>query len=711
MKRKGKLRPLGIILAGILVFNAMSAPYMLSVINSHSPAKGGYNREIIYIKDASGVTGGYFLMIDDIFNPASLPVDMILHGLGSLEIKDGTCNWTTASGNGVVASVLFPQNVSITSYMGYYSEVKGYIPYVKIRPPPGTTRVVTLLFPYNSSIIVPSFNVSSGGGNGVVNALVGSRDALLFHVDPWQDSYPVVEINENASFAGDYLHFHENISGCMESIFMNDGTSLVVRGASLVQAPSPVSVRVLNETLVTNASLSRDYIPPSFPSSNIDKSAISEAIQGNVHPFLFFNETTFPALLDRINTKDPWKSWYATLQGQVPLPGDRYNSNQGFYTRAGNAIKLAFVGYVENDSVLINDAKEYLLHMDEVQDVYPQHLERSVCVTDYAFAFDLVYNYAGAGEIDAITSLLYAHAKPLYDQMSSSPRNNWRVVMSDGLAMTGFMVKNVNFVWLADNEVDWYLRECTRAEGGIFEGQIYGGYTWRYGMRVVELLRRHGLRDYYTDPRLAATVNFSIQAVTPNGYYPMFEDCAYSTMTNDIMGIYASRFNETGHASLAAQMRWFNTFHANFTSTYHGIRPIIFYDYNLTAQEPAVGIDNSVVFPDSGIACFRDSLEGDATYLTISCKHYDQSHVHRDENSIEMFAFGEKVLTNPGYPGWGKPHHLNWTIFSEASNTYLFDDRGQECVKAGGIAEWLLADGFNYISCTGRDLYSEDECR
>ncbi len=688
-----------LILSASILANLSFVPTLLS----KQAFQGGYTREILFVKDQSGTTGGYFIIIDDIFRSKPLPVDMLLHGIGDLVVQGNECTWTTSSNVSLLARVLHPASVSISAHEGWYAQARDYIPYVKIRPDVNATRVVTLLYPYNSTIPVPATTITSCD-HGMVRVDIGNGSTLLFHEDHLNvPAHSPVGI-DGTNFSGDYLYHGPG------GMLANDATVLEINGTTVYNSSVRASIGVMPGTFDAIAlQQASNFMPVEHPTWTIEKSAISDLLAGDHdHPFLYFNDSYKPTLVARCATTDPWKSWYQAFLGQVPT-WDSYNlTGKGIYDRSRAAESLAFHAYMEGNQSSADAAINILLHMDEMDAVYPQHLERSNCIADYAFAFDLVYDFMNETTIDRVKLLLDQGARPLFTNMYHSAANNWRVVMSDGLALAGFMTGNADYVWTADDQLNWYLeRDRTRAEGGVFEGQVYAGYTWTYGLRVAELFRYHGLRDYFQDPRLAATVNFTVLSITPNGYYPMFEDCSYSLGTNTINGIYASRFNDAGFTGLAQHMRWTNAFHGDFFTRYYGIRPLVFYDYNVSASTPSIGAHGSIVFPDSDIACLRDGLETTSTYLTISSKDYPQSHVHYDENSIEIFALGEKLLTNPGYPGWGKDHHLNWTIFSNASNCYLFDGRGQTQKTSSGITEWLLLENLNYISCDGSSLYSD----
>ena len=99
--------------------------------------------------------------------------------------------------------------------------------------------------------------------------------------------------------------------------------------------------------------------------------------------------------------------------------------------------------------------------------------------------------------------------------------------------------------------------------------------------------------------------------------------------------------------------------------------------YNVEEQIEGMPYSNrKEIWKESGMAFMRSNEKSNGIYLSFNSKDYAQSHVHYDENSFEIWAYGAYVINHPGYPGFGVKHH-DYTIDSEASNTLLIGNQGQ----------------------------------
>lgn len=693
-----------------------------------NPIYGGYNREIVYIKNEPS-QAGYFMMVDELKDKNDPSLEMCIHGIGNLRIEDEKryCEWETENNVSLRATILYPREIEMEKEMGWYAELEDYIPYVKIKVPRDTDHVITMLYPSNSSFEHPQANISywndQENNEEFLNVIVNQSDYWFF--DNLRSveikEYPSIEfqnegfIKPNISMDGDFLFMRLNKNSEINRLLGNEMTELLWNNeeisqlSSIKSQDSPLTYYMDAEnTILSN--YSSEYTPPSYTpfSQRVQKDAIDDSLDklSEQHPCLYFNHSERINYLNKFKTEQPWKEWYQKLKDSLldlnSFKVENYDQN----SRHNHALNFATVGYFEDNETLVNAAKKFLLKIYQVEDDYSKHLRRSYASLKYALTFDLIYNYLNSSEQSEIAGYLDDTAEPLYLEMDESPDNNWRVVMCAGLIMAGVMLNNSDYIQKAEEQIAWYLNEKTLAEGAAFEGQGYAAYAWIYGIQTVNLLKRFQLRNYYEDSRMIETLEFMAECATPNGYYPMFEDCGYGGNQNEICLQVCGHLFEEGFETLASNLMWLQSFHSNSSST-HSIFPRLFtYKKGIKMKKPEIGKNKSIVFPNSGIASFRDGFDSNATYFSISCKTYDQSHDHEDENSFELFAFGEKLLTNPGYPGWGAPHHQNWTVKSEASNTYIFNEEGQKRKEAEGFEKWILAEDLNYIKCMGENLYT-----
>ncbi|MHA1371883.1 MAG: hypothetical protein ACTSRA_19445, partial [Promethearchaeota archaeon] len=618
-KKRAFTTVLFVICVGVFISNL----YLIPHLEESRPINGGFTRELIYIKDPSSINNssldpGYFVLIDDISAKAGIPVEMLLHGLGELSVGTNNCTWTTDSGVSLAAMVTIPSRVSIINDTGYYFPTHGnpiVSPYVKIRPPIDTSRIVTFLFPFNTSMQKPVINCSSLNidNNFIIKIEIihtdGGRDVWFFHEKPLADntvtSSQSVMIIENLTVKADYAFVRLSKNGSIQEIFGNGLSSLVLNSSAILDNQTGNTV-YWNGSFLQYSIDSKTWQSPQFTSWTIDVQDIEKAFlnfQGR--PNLYFNDTEKEILVNRCHDKEPWKSWYSKLLANIQNIDagniEGYDLNQ----RHQHALNLAFVGYIEGNLSLIDKSKQFLLRMQDVEDQYTKHLRRSYAASDYALALDLISNNISEADRQEIENQLERTAKPLYDDMYRVAANNWRVVMADGLASAGFVLRKPEWIKRADDQLNWYLQEKTRAEGGCFEGQGYAGYTWIHGSRVCYLLKRMKIRNYFNDTRFIQTLNFTIQCVTPNSYYPLFEDCAYSNNWNEVYATCKATIYDEGYTELATNLAWLDEAITDSTSPVNIIRRIIMHRHEINQSEPRIGTDGSIVMVSSGMACFR----------------------------------------------------------------------------------------------------------
>jgi hypothetical protein len=94
----------------------------------------------------------------------------------------------------------------------------------------------------------------------------------------------------------------------------------------------------------------------------------------------------------------------------------------------------------------------------------------------------------------------------------------------------------------------------------------------------------------------------------------------------------------------------------------------------------------------------RESLAG----VLWNINTENESHSHRDANSINIVGFGDHILRNSGYDGWHLPDERTWTwIHSTAasSNTVSLGQYNHADFRGGGITEGIT--GYNLEYATG----------
>ncbi len=657
----------------LVVANAAFIPIQAMLF----PDAGGFTRSIIFIRPQDPMPG-YYIIVDEI--RPNLPWEsgeVLFHGYGSLSIDGASAVWQEG-GVSLNMTVLTP-SVTISRAAGnsYYLGVGNTLEYVKIKPlQAGPVTVVTLLFPNNGSFPWPSISDFSFGEITAIH--IGERDHLFVSKHEGRD-YGHTFISTDAKIF--FTRENETSTG-VDYFFMNKGTFCFVKNMMVISSTIPITAAYVPGEGVFSSSPQFNYNTPVVPST-----AFTRNLASVPHPYLLVNYTGLPALRARCNgtTPGPWQGWYSYLntsaQALLSLPPGNFSGPQ--------AAIVAFVGYVDNNASYLTKAGEVLKTLDARQNSYRQLIDRGDDVLDFALAYDFTYSSLSIPDQQEITTKLADLTAPLYDQMYIAPENNWRIVMAGGLGMAGLVLNNPAYVARAQEQVDFYHAECVRGNGACFEGQSYMRYALEMGLRFCLALRQLGGYDYFSNPRVLAGLNFSIYSSTPTGTAPLYEDCTGTTLAQEAIW----SCNYVPDAQLAGHLKWYAD-----RNNQGGYEPYAICAYTTEiapiAPPPTT---TSVAYGDDDYAFLRSDWGTNATYLSLSNKEYAQSHVHYDENSIELYAYGKKLLANGGYPGYKKPGHA-WALSTEAQNTVLIGGRGQPEQRSNGLNPAVLTDVVDFVS-------------
>ncbi len=678
--RKTPTRGFVVGIIALVVANAAFIPVQALLF----PDAGGFTRTILYVRPHDPLPG-YFIIVDEV--RPNLPwekAEVVFHGYGSLIINEGipvngaghafwqdggvSLNLTLLSGAGMTR---------IYSGGSYHHGINDTLSYVKIRPfEAGHAFIVSLLIPNNGSYSWPAVSVSDTENRLI--AQIGARD-FLFVNKREGDAMANGILSTNAQIL--FSRANATVPG-VEYAVMKDGTYCTVNGAYVMVSPTITTTAYVNGTGEVTPSSLFDYITPVEPSI-----AFARDLAGVSHPYLLVNDTGLPALRARCNgtTPGPWQGWYSylntTAKSLLGISPADFNGAQ--------AANLAFVGYVDNNATYLTKVSEVLKTLDARQTSYRQLIDRGDDVLDFALAYDLTYSSLSSADQQEITTKLANLAAPLYDQMYIAPKNNWRIVMAGGLGMAGLALNNLAYIARAQEQVDFYHRECVRGNGACFEGQSYMRYALEMGLRFALALRQLGGYNYFANPRVLSGLNFSLYSAAPDGSAPLYEDCTGTTLAQQAIW----SCNYVPDAQFAGQLKWYAD-----RNNQGGYEPysICAYATEITpiALDP---VPTSVAYGDDDYAFLRSGWDTNATYLSLSNKDYAQSHVHYDENSIELWAYGKKLLANGGYPSYKKPGHA-WALSTEAQNTVLIGGRGQSEQRSNGLDPAILTEQVDLVS-------------
>ncbi|HOC56025.1 MAG TPA: DUF4962 domain-containing protein [Verrucomicrobiota bacterium] len=250
-------------------------------------------------------------------------------------------------------------------------------------------------------------------------------------------------------------------------------------------------------------------------------------------------------------------------------------------------------------------------------------------------------------------------------------------------------------------------------DGGWHEGAAYwAGYmskiVW-WLQAAQSALRIDGLKK----PFFAQVGDFPLYVAPPGSPNAGFGDLAYQPPASAVGGFmeYFQRAGKT-EASHAGYWRWWAE-RWRMTPA-----PGIFgflYQANLPAAPPArppTDLPPSKVFRGIGVASLHTTLTNsadDVHLLFKSSPFGSQSHGHNPQNSFQLNAYGEALLTTCVYRDYfGSKFHYQWCHSTKAHNAVLVDGQGQHTrspASTGRILDFELSPALDYVVGSAAEAY------
>lgn len=265
-------------------------------------------------------------------------------------------------------------------------------------------------------------------------------------------------------------------------------------------------------------------------------------------------------------------------------------------------------------------------------------------------------------------------------------------------------------IWAAYKNEDRLEEAMQQYRDGVFEqmtkhgvgvngpeyshARLNGERTAKYGfMHIAEYT---GLdKSFYRDFRLKWYYEWLFSAASsPFNTYPTFSDSGHGRGFNTFYpqsGAWAAH----KFSPLAAQ-------YASYRITSAKPRfPSDLLVYCIAEPLPEPRIPQSHLWPDGGAFFYEHTNSQDALMGGL-WNVSKPSHAHRDANAIYLAGYGEHLLLNSGYNGYGNDSQsFSWTYIhdtAESSNTLLINHQNHLEKGADGITEGLITDGLNYAS-------------
>ncbi|MCK4752735.1 MAG: heparinase II/III family protein [Planctomycetes bacterium] len=429
------------------------------------------------------------------------------------------------------------------------------------------------------------------------------------------------------------------------------------------------------------------------------------------HPFLIVTEANFPDLQARASSA-PWstmKSQAISSAGITYYPDD--DDFKGKVINLSNIVSgcaLAYILDTPNRTTyqnrlydLITNSAYWPALLTEMINNNPPNTGSYdfpyVVITGGAYfntvlALDVMYNGFTAGQITDMETELQAVAD-WYESISPSWQLNlygcrgiWALYINDRTKIDAAK---------ADYRDELFNQQIT-TDGVGRQGPGYPGIRLSHYEReakgnFMDVLTFTGEENYYADPVAINLMEWLYgYGTTPFREFYTFGDTApnrsYHEQGASVFRAY--RFSDKAGRYAA----WIN----NSIPPLGRLLHYVFYDQPLMTPERGP----SRIFPDGGAWFVESGTDTRALSAALWNPMDTESHAHKDVSAIHTAAYGEHIIRNSGYAGWGLPSG-EWTYvhdeaFSNSTALINYTDHAQK--YGAGIAEGFVAPdlGFDY---------------
>jgi len=437
-------------------------------------------------------------------------------------------------------------------------------------------------------------------------------------------------------------------------------------------------------------------------------------LAGNVkaqeHPFLLVTEDMYPELQARA-TSSPWSNMKTEAINFV---------NNNSYDNSDNATDkhymirnlsmcgaLAYILDPANKISYKNKVRDALLKWDDAitsindeltghsAEVYPGSSFVSSVV-----AFDIIYNDLTASERNTITNKL--------NSVCNEIGGGWTLNREGVKGVWNVFIGNEGQANIHINNYKNAINSQISTDGVGAMGPGYslsrlGGSSGRGPSKAysADIFSFTGYENFYSNPRLIKFYEWlTAGGVSPIKMTTMFGDSLLKDAGNRVTARFYSlnRFSSKAHDQAAWLLK--------DASQKFSLGQILFFYILQDQQMPAPEKPKSAIWTNGGAAFWEDNPSDRSMQGVLWNVKVSQPHSHRDVNSIHITAYGENVLRNVGYEGWGSgiDGTFTWDWIhnqARANNVALINDNATGDKKGNGITEGFTGGLFDYASGDG----------
>jgi hypothetical protein len=417
------------------------------------------------------------------------------------------------------------------------------------------------------------------------------------------------------------------------------------------------------------------------------------------HPFLIVREDMYAELQARAS-EEPWASWKTSAMNYDA----EFDLSQSYISRSNRLTRIvsrAALAYILDEARRPLYVQRIVTSLTTGWANLAPGLDASVHGTvvppgaaffNSVLALDVIYNDLSTEQRTSLESSL-KQAADFYLNTTTS----WKLNLYGNRLIWGLYTGDRTLTDKARADYLDQLQTQLSPDGVFVAGPGYAaarlGHARDAKTHAIDVLEFTGEAQLYTDASISDFYEWLYgYSVTPFRKRYSFGDTSpdRNSLPNGPRAVSAYRFSDA-----AARYASWNL---------NGDLPATSLLGYVLMEEPMreAVLPTSRVFPDGG-AFFREPTDSpEALSGALNNVMTDGGHTHKETNAVHLAAYGEHLLRNSGYKGWGTgAFGFDWTYVNRTakSGNVMTANQNDHLTKVGGgIAEYLIGSGFDYAS-------------
>ena len=308
-------------------------------------------------------------------------------------------------------------------------------------------------------------------------------------------------------------------------------------------------------------------------------------------------------------------------------------------------------------------------------------------------AYDIIYNTLTSEQVDSLDDILGPIASDFYNTKHYWPLNSY------GTAGIWDVFKDTYF---KDEVVNKYKQKYLSylTEDGVFLNSVNYAFARMSSREIsksnfIDVLVHTGeVADFFENEEVIGFNNWIYESsLLPNRQHCAFGDSRGSRIYGGTNIFRAWKFGE----NIKKIANWRIKNH-----NYHYIGGLLNYIF-IVDNDKEEKMPESKVYPSGGAFLFAGNVSNNSLYGALwnpKEVNFVHGHAHYDINSLHLGVYGETILRNVGYNGygtgfedftWNDIHDQAWT-----NNVITTNGKNHIAKSGGGIVESLLSESLDY---------------